>query len=138
MNNTNTTKQVILVPLDLNVQYQGKMLSQAGHGVQFQLLSQSIFRRDEGWLIPYDIRLETWFSEASPKITLAVENTEKLLEIYEQAKQKNMFHSLVEDHGHTEFNGQKTITCAVIGPDYNDIMDTLTGELKLFRKFPKK
>jgi peptidyl-tRNA hydrolase, PTH2 family len=138
MNNTNTTKQAILVPLDLNVDYQGKMLSQAGHAVQLQLFSNSIFKKEQGWFIPYDVRLETWFAEDYPKITLAVESTEKMLEIYHQAEVRNMYRSLVIDNGHTEFNGQKTITCAVIGPDYNEVMDSLTGTLKLFRKFPKK
>ncbi|NJO65883.1 MAG: hypothetical protein HC836_49780, partial [Richelia sp. RM2_1_2] len=35
------------------------------------------------------------------------------------------------DRGNTEFHGKYTETCLVIGPDYSNRIDEITGKLKL-------
>ena len=128
-----TMKQVILVRKDLKVQYEGKMLAQAGHGVHLLLKEKAVLEKGKGWFYPYDERIEIWESEEYTKIALAVHSEEELLELYTKAKTEGFLCSLVQDNGHTEFNGQKTLTVAVIGPDSIEKISALTGHLKLYR-----
>jgi peptidyl-tRNA hydrolase len=37
----------------------------------------------------------------------------------------------IVDNGLTEFKGMKTLTCAAFGPDYAEVLDEITGHLKL-------
>jgi PTH2 family peptidyl-tRNA hydrolase len=36
------------------------------------------------------------------------------------------------DAGKTEFNGVPTLTCIAIGPEYEDIINPITGQLELY------
>ena len=59
-------------------------------------------------------------------------NEEELMEIWEKVGDyQDLESALVTDAGLTEFDGVATRTCLSIGPDYNDIIDEITGHLKL-------
>ena len=39
---------------------------------------------------------------------------------------------LITDHGLTEFGGVPTRTCLAVGPDYDDLIAPVTGDLELY------
>jgi PTH2 family peptidyl-tRNA hydrolase len=39
---------------------------------------------------------------------------------------------LITDRGLTEFGGVPTRTCLAVGPDYDDLIDPVTGGLELY------
>jgi PTH2 family peptidyl-tRNA hydrolase len=39
---------------------------------------------------------------------------------------------LITDRGLTEFGGTPTRTCLAVGPDYDDRIDPVTGDLELY------
>jgi PTH2 family peptidyl-tRNA hydrolase len=65
------------------------------------------------------------------KITVSVGSEGELLDILEKAQQAKLDVHLCVDSGLTEFNGVPTKTCLAIGPDYSDVIDQITGALKL-------
>jgi PTH2 family peptidyl-tRNA hydrolase len=74
--------------------------------------------------------LDNWLNGIFTKICVSVDSEQELLNIYETAKAKNMFCSIIEDNGLTEFNDKKTFTCcAILG--FNEDVDKITGHLKL-------
>ena len=117
------TKQCIVVRTDLNMR-KGKMVAQGAHA-SMAVLTQ--FKSvDE-----YPPELAEWLANSFTKICVGVSSEEELLEIYRQAKGDEVLCSLITDNGTTEFGGVKTITCAAIGPDYEEIINAYTGHLKL-------
>jgi PTH2 family peptidyl-tRNA hydrolase len=76
--------------------------------------------------------LNKWLFEGNfTKIVVGVESEDELLLIYARAQNEHMPCSLILDNGKTEFKGVKTYTCCAIGPDWPDVVDQLTGHLKL-------
>jgi PTH2 family peptidyl-tRNA hydrolase len=73
-----------------------------------------------------------WIHEEFTKICLCVESEEELLDIYNRAKNEGLTVHLIQDAGHTEFNGVSTYTCLAIGPHYKSKIDSVTKDLKLF------
>lgn len=73
-----------------------------------------------------------WLDESFTKVTLQVDSKEKLLEVYQKAKEANLEVHLVTDAGRTEFQGVPTETCLAIGPNEESEIDKVTGDLKLY------
>ena len=65
------------------------------------------------------------------KIVVQVDSEEELDKIYEKAKAAGLETHLITDSGATEFHGIPTKTCVGIGPDAEDKINAITGELKL-------
>ena len=89
------------------------------------------FYRDRVLTTNIDSPLEKWLTGLFTKICVSVDSEEKLLEIYNKAKEQNVICSLIQDAGLTEFHGIPTYTCVAIGPDNSEIIDEITGDLKL-------
>lgn len=97
----------------------GKYCAQAAHAsVQAALKSSSS-------------KMNSWLAVGMPKIVLQVETETELLDLMEKAQAKKLTVALITDSGYTEFHGTPTITCLGIGPAQGELIDSVTGHLKL-------
>lgn len=72
----------------------------------------------------------SWHREGQKKVVVRCFDLEQLHELNHQAKGKHLATSLITDAGLTEVP-PGTVTCLGIGPGPNEIVDSITGELKL-------
>lgn len=100
----------------------GKMVAQGAHGAVWAALQA----RDRN-----DARLEEWLKADYKKICLGVDSCEQLQALRQTAIESGVPEYLVVDNGLTEFGGEKTVTCLVLGPDRDEAIDSITGHLKL-------
>ena len=109
-------KQVMVLRSDLEMS-EGKKIVQACHASlgAFEKTSEKV--------------LEGWRGSGMKKVTVAVEGSEELLDIFEAAKEKNLPAYLVKDAGKTELD-PGTPTCVGIGPGISEQVDKVTGHLK--------
>lgn len=110
-------KQVIVVNKSLGMS-QGKLAAQVAHA---SILS--MFEAPEGIVCG-------WLDNSYPKIVLQVESTQDLLDLQEKANELNLPSALVIDEGRTEISNG-SITCLGIGPATKEIIDEVTGKLRL-------
>jgi PTH2 family peptidyl-tRNA hydrolase len=75
--------------------------------------------------------LHSWLTGSFTKVAVVVNSEQELVDIYNKAQSLKIPCSLIEDNGWTEFGGVKTKTAAAIGPANAELLDTLTGHLKL-------
>lgn len=124
-------KQVILVRTDLNMGA-GKIASQVAHASMKVFFDRKTMdgRRMEIMLTSdmYD-----WVDGEFTKVILAVDNEDQLLVNYVNAQNAGLPCALIQDNGHTVFNGVKTFTTAAIGPANPDLINKITGHLKLLK-----
>jgi PTH2 family peptidyl-tRNA hydrolase len=74
--------------------------------------------------------IKKWESEGQKKVVLKVDSEKELLDLYEKLKREKIPCFLVEDAGLTELE-PGTITALGIGPEKEEILDKITGNLKL-------
>ena len=110
-------KQVIVVNKSLSMS-QGKLAAQVAHA---SILS--LFDAPEGIAAG-------WLDNSYPKIVLQVESTQDLLDLQEKANELNLPSALVIDEGRTELSNG-SITCLGIGPSTKEVIDEVTGDLRL-------
>lgn len=111
-------KQVILIRSDLGMS-KGKIAAQAAHGaVEATLKSDKIM-------------VSKWRIGGMKKITLKVESKEELFKYLQEAKDFGLVTGLITDAGKTEI-APGTPTCLAIGPDDENKIDQITGNLKSF------
>ena len=126
-------KQVIIARKDLNMS-PGKLASQVAHASLAALMSEI---RDTRTGTTFKLKEKsaayTWLTEDFTKIVLQVNSEEEMLRLYEIVKKTGMPCALITDDGRTEFDGQQTITCLAIGPDFNMDIDRITGNLRLYK-----
>ena len=75
--------------------------------------------------------LHEWLETSFAKVCLQVGSEEELLALKEKAEGLGIPTALVTDAGRTEFHGVPTNTCIAIGPASNQVIDSVTGSLKL-------
>ena len=110
-------KQVILVRMDLKLT-PGKMSAQVSHASVGAALKSD---KDD---------LKKWQHQGQKKIVLKVKDKAELLAYKNKAEDAGLVVSLVTDAGHTHLE-PGTMTCLGIGPDDEDKIDEVTGNLKL-------
>jgi len=111
-------KQVIIVREDLNISC-GKLCVQVAHAsLEAAMLSDPEI-------------VNKWREEGAKKVILRVKNEEELLKYYKLAKESGLICVLIRDAGLTELE-PGTITCIGIGPDEEEKIDKITGNLKLY------
>ena len=133
------TKQVIVIRKDLNMR-KGKIAAQAAHASMKVLLEQmsTLYLgghtkgRSITLLLPEGTAIYDWLSGKFKKICVYVNSEQELLDIYQKAKDNNVISTLVTDSGLTEFNNVPTNTCIAVGPDFDEVIDKITGHLPLF------
>lgn len=135
MNNPNKTKLAILIRKDLKM-HKGKIAAQASHAVLGCILAQGYYSENVDHIKSINLSLTgalgDWLEHAFTKVALAVNSDEELLEYERKAKKVGIPCKLITDCGYTVFNGIPTNTCLAIGPSWNEEIDKICGELKLF------
>ncbi len=111
-------KQVILVRQDLKMPA-GKMSAQVAHA--------SV----EGLLKSHKEDIKRWKSEGMKKVVLKVKDKKELFKYQLEAEKTGLIAVVIQDAGLTVFK-KPTITCLAIGPDKEEKIDKITGELKPF------
>ena len=71
-----------------------------------------------------------WYKEGQKKVVVRAFDLQELYELKHQAETLMLTTSLVIDAGLTEVPPE-TVTCLGIGPGPNEIIDKVTGDLKL-------
>lgn len=110
-------KQVIVVNKSLGMS-QGKLAAQVAHA---SILS--MFEAPEGIVCG-------WLDNSYPKIVLQVETTQDLFALQEKANELKLPSAFVIDEGRTELSNG-SITCLGIGPATKELIDEVTGKLRL-------
>jgi len=110
-------KQVIVIRKDLNLSI-GKTAVQVAHA------SLAAYART-GKLIK-----DKWAREGAKKVVLSVNSEAELKELYDKAKHRGLNAVLIKDAGLTEIP-PGTTTALALGPEKNEIIDKLTGNLPL-------
>jgi len=129
------TKQVIVIRRDLKMR-RGKECVQAAHAGMWWLARPGrLLLQDaehEGVYSTYLSPAERhWLRNDFRKITVQVGGLDELLDIYGRALYANLEANVVVDCGLTEFK-EPTTTCLVIGPDWDEKIDPITKDLKLY------
>lgn len=124
-------KQVIILRKDLNMR-KGKMAAQAAHA-SMKVFFDNIEYCDHGEMKINNIspEAEAWIYGSFTKICVSVDSEDELLNIVEQAWKAKLPCSIIKDSGLTEFNGTPTYTAVAIGPAKSNVIDKITGKLKL-------
>jgi PTH2 family peptidyl-tRNA hydrolase len=115
-----TYKQVIAVRTDLEMS-KGKIAVQVAHG-SVSATEQTRVHKQDVW--------KAWLREGQKKVAVKVTSEEELLELRRQAVNNSLPHALIRDAGMTELP-PGTITVLGIGPAKTEIIDEVTGDLKL-------
>lgn len=114
----------IVIRRDLRISC-GKAAAQAGHAAVECVLKAMDSGRWRRWL-------DQWLAEGQKKIVLAAENLEHLYELYKKAASLDLPAAVVVDAGLTEIPpGTPTALC--VGPAPDELVDAVTGSLKLYR-----
>ena len=124
-------KQVIILRKDLNMR-KGKCVVQGAHASSRICME---FERewcpDHGFaLIPYGPEFASWLCGEQTKICVGVDSEAELLGVFARAEAAGLPCALIKDLGHTEFK-EPTFTAVAIGPAQSELIDPITGKLKL-------
>lgn len=114
----------IVVRRDLNMR-KGKMIAQGAHASMAAILDYKHEVMDNDYI-------KQWLNNSFTKICVSVNSEKELLDIFNAANLlDNLPCALIKDNGTTEFGGVKTYTAIAIGPGPIDLIDKITGDLKL-------
>ena len=130
-------KQVIVIRRDLKMR-RGKEIAQGAHA-SIAFLTRRVVgslpddTNDRGVrVIVFSPAELQWIQDGFRKICCIVNSESELLDLVEQAKLSGVTCELIRDSGLTEFGGVATYTAAAFGPDYEDKVDLITGDLVLY------
>jgi peptidyl-tRNA hydrolase, PTH2 family len=137
-------KQVIIIRRDLNMR-RGKEIAQGAHAamawltlrLRDSLVANKPFNVPGAEVTPPAFtRLSpaehAWIEGSFRKVVCQAADLRELTTIYEMAKTAGLEAHLITDNGLTEFGGVPTITALAIGPDFDDRLNPVTGELELY------
>ena len=128
-----TTKQVIVIRRDLRMR-RGKEIAQGAHAATAwlaDLILQTMRANDVDHLALSPAE-RAWLESSFRKVTVKVNSEEELIAVYQKALDAGLVVHLITDRGLTEFGGVPTRTCLAVGPDYDDLIDPVTGDLELY------
>jgi len=110
-------KQVILVREDLKLP-RGKMSAQVSHA------SVDCVLKSDKKII------EKWKQQGGKKVVLKIADERELFKYMSMLENEGIKVSLIKDAGHTVVE-PGTITCLGVGPDSEEKIDKITGNLKM-------
>jgi len=115
-----TIKQVIAIRRDLNISV-GKLISQACHA-SVEASEEARKKSPKVW--------KKWHVEGAKKVIVKVNSLEELLDLEKKARGLSLPIALIIDKGLTQLL-PNTHTALGIGPAETNIMDKISGNLKL-------
>jgi PTH2 family peptidyl-tRNA hydrolase len=115
-------KMCIVIRTDLGMSV-GKMIAQACHAA-VDCSEKGKQENHAGW--------RKWRDEGAKKVALQVDSQEELEELAEKADRLGIVSSVIQDRGLTEVP-PGSITALGLGPERNDKIDKLTGNLPLMK-----
>ena len=127
-------KQVIVIRRDLKMR-RGKEIAQGAHASMLWLADRVLQRMTPAGTVgrvEFSAAERAWLTSSFRKVTVNVGSEAELLAVYEKAMEAGLVAYLITDRGLTEFGGVPTRTCLAVGPDYDDLVDAVTGELELY------
>ncbi|MBU4502751.1 MAG: peptidyl-tRNA hydrolase Pth2 [Nanoarchaeota archaeon] len=110
-------KQLIVVRKDLKMPV-GKLAAQVAHASVDAVLNSS------------KSNIESWKKAGSKKVVVYVNSKEELFVLQRKAKTLKLVTAVIRDAGRTFFK-IPTVTCLGIGPDSDEKIDKVTGNLKM-------
>ncbi|MBQ2226110.1 MAG: aminoacyl-tRNA hydrolase [Methanobrevibacter sp.] len=110
-------KQVMVVRTDLKMR-KGKIAAQCCHG------AVGAYKKSLA------DKIKKWENDAYGKVVLKVPTLDELTELKKLADEKGIVNYLVVDAGRTQIP-TSSVTVLALGPDEDEILDELTGDLKL-------
>ncbi len=117
MNRNEDIKYVIVVRKDLGMGV-GKIAGQVGHACSSVVWNNIDYVSD-------------WMNQGNQRKTVLKVNSEnELIELIKKAKVLNILTTVIRDAGKTQVE-PNTMTCCGFGPDSSQVLDKLTGNLKL-------
>ena len=128
------TKQVIVIRRDLRMR-RGKEIAQGAHAATAWLADrvlQNIMPNGSVAHLVLSSAEQAWLQSSFRKVTVKVNSEDELMAVYDQALAAGLAVHLITDRGLTEFGGIPTRTCLAVGPDYDDLVDPVTGGLELY------
>ena len=128
------TKQVIVIRRDLRMR-RGKEIAQGAHASTAWLADRVIQGMTPDGTVDHvalSAAERAWLESSFRKVTVKVGSEEELMAVYGKAAEAGLVVHLVTDRGLTEFGGIPTRTCLAVGPDYDDLVDPVTGDLELY------
>ena len=128
------TKQVIVIRRDLRMR-RGKEIAQGAHASTAWLADRVLQGMTPDGTVDHVALSEAeraWLQSSFRKVTVKVSSEEELMAVYRKAVGAGLVVHLVTDRGLTEFGGVPTRTCLAVGPDYDDLIDPVTGDLELY------
>jgi PTH2 family peptidyl-tRNA hydrolase len=117
-------KQTIVLRIDIRMG-KGKLAAQAAHA-SCEAVFLILRSRRSKWLE----WLEQWKNTGQEKVVLKASSEKELIEIYEKAKSLDLPSSLIRDAGRTQLP-PGTLTAVAVGPGPEEVVDRVTGHLKL-------
>ncbi len=132
-----SVKQVIVIRSDLKMR-RGKEIAQGSHAsiawltgrlMTFSVPSDPDVIGMKGYLNAAE---HAWVRGNFRKVCVRVRSEQELLDIVGAAEAAGLTVELIKDSGLTEFHGVETATAAAIGPDFEERIDKITGELELY------
>ncbi len=115
---------VIVVRTDVDMG-KGKVAAQVAHAA-VSLVLKVLNSRNESW----KRWLESWLNEGQPKIVVKVQSFEELMQRKQKAETLGLPTEVIVDAGKTQVE-PGTVTCLGIGPAPSEVIDKVTGDLKL-------
>lgn len=127
-------KQVIVVRKDLSMR-RGKEAAQVAHAAMMWLTKRiqcAAMSKGPHCSAPKFTPEElAWLCGKFTKIVVSVDSLEELAGVVNDARAQMLTVEVCEDAGKTEFYNIPTVTCAAIGPNDSELIDKVTGKLKL-------
>ncbi len=113
-------KLVVAVRGDLELS-KGKLAVQVAHAAVMAALDAKTRHRKA---------FSDWYEEGQKKVVVRAEDLQELHFLQHKARSLGLTTALVEDAGLTELP-PGTVTCLAVGPGPNEVVDQVTGHLKL-------
>ena len=128
------TKQVIVIRRDLKMR-RGKEIAQGAHASMAwlrQRITPHLTPAGRADQVQFSAAERSWLELSMRKVTVKVGSEQELLGVYDKAIAAGLVVHMITDRGLTEFGGIPTRTCLAVGPDYDDLIDPVTGDLELY------
>jgi len=124
-------KQVIAVRKDLGMR-KGKLAAQVAHASMKFITDNNVSEHSNVLRVELSSDEADWLLNGTfTKVVVGVDSEDELEDLVLKAAANDVQAHKIVDAGRTEFHGVPTLTCVAFGPDESEVLDRVTGHLKL-------